>query len=268
MTYASDLGLKVGSKIKVIDSNPHSPKDMYNHNDILLFVEDTGEKCSKFHNLTTGDDNCWFTFQDRTNCTMTWEHYKEPVKVTPKLVWKEMTLEEVKAVQVGDKIRIDGVENEVTYTFNKVTDFGFRTTGERKHFENNWVTDIVCSDTVAGMEHKFEKLVDETGMSTRLERHKEYDVRLTGGDIAHIFLLTGYAYNMHSLYNKVATLLGTSGGVIGVNLPPVNLFAEVGYKDAMNKLLAAPETEDQRKLRELKEQYESLGKAIEAMEKK
>ncbi len=185
-----------------------------------------------------------------------------------KLIWKEMTLEEVKAVQVGDKIRIDGVENEVIFTFNKVIDFGFRTDGKRKHFETKYITDIVCADAVAGMEHKFEMLVEETEMNTRLERNKEYDVKLTGEDIAHIFLLTGYAYNMHSLYNKVATLLGTSGGVIGVNLPPVNLFAEVGYKDAMNKLLAAPETEDQRKLRELKEQYESLGKAIEAREKK
>lgn len=105
-------------------------------------------------------------------------------------------------------------------------------------------------------------------MNTRLERDREYDVKLTGEDIAHIYLLTGYAYNMHSLYNKAATLLGASRGVIGVKLPSVNLFAQVDYKDAMSKLLATPETEDQRKLRELKEQYAELGKAIEAMEKK
>lgn len=94
MSYASDLGLTVGSKIKIIDSNPHSPKDMYNHNDILLFVEDTGDKCSKFRNLTTGDDNCWFTFQDRTNCTITWEHYKEEEKA--------MTFE----LKAGDKVEV------------------------------------------------------------------------------------------------------------------------------------------------------------------
>lgn len=261
MTYASDLGLVVDSKIKII-APKGTRSQYYDDQDILELTRDDRTSSPRFQNLTKGA-LAYFTVGDRTDECISWEHYKEP-----KMVWKEMTLEEVKAVQVGDKIRIDGVENKVTYTFNKVADFGFRTTNVRKYLNTGHDTDIVDYDAVREMKHKFEHLVEETEMNTRLERNKEYDVKLTGEDIAHIFLLTGYAYNMHSLYNKVATLLGTSGGVIGVNLPPVNLFAEVGYKDAMNKLLAAPETEDQRKLRELKEQYESLGKAIEAMENK
>lgn len=256
MTYASDLGLTVGSKIVTLEGS-----DFYGDGEVLTLVED--------------DDSTWPLFTSEIDVEphpfiliRKWGHYKEPIKVTPKLVWKEMTLEEVKAVQVGDKIRIDGVEDEVIFTFNKVEDFGFRTKGKRKHYDYDNDTDIVCCDAVAGMEYKFEKIVEETEMNNRLERTKEYDVKLTGEEIAHIYLLTGYAHGMHNLYDKCSMLLGVSGGVIGVKLPSVDLPATVGYEDAMSKLLQTPETEDQRKLRELKEKHAELGKAIEAMEKK
>lgn len=191
-------------------------------------------------------------------------------KQKPKLVWKEMTLEEVKAVQVGDKIRIDGVEDEVILTFNKVKDFGFRTKGKRKHYNYDNDTDIVCCDAVAGMEYKFEHLVEETEMNTRLERDKEYDVRLTGEEIAWLQFASARGNTSGSLYKALRNQFGELKGI-----PESKTNGQAWdhiYRGSINawydELFPKPETEDQRKLRELKEQYESLGKAIDAMEKK
>jgi len=180
-----------------------------------------------------------------------------------------MTLEEVKAVQIGDKIRIDGVENEVTYTFNKVTDFGFRTTEVRKYRNTDHDTDIVDCDDVREMKYKFEHIVEETGMNTCLERDREYDVKLTGEEIG--FCLALLAKTTGSLgylpYTKFKKVLSPV-----LALPNITLTYSYNNDQIicewLDKVFAVPETEDQRKLRELKEQYESLGKAIDAMEKK
>ena len=202
----------------------------------------------------------------KENCTMNYDPLFFKLikrKQEPEMVWKEMTLEEVKAVQVGDKIRIDGVEDEVIYLYDRVKgDYGFKT--KKEHQGCN----VVNSSHVEDMEYKFEKLVEETEMNNRLERTKEYDVKLTGEDIAKLYLVTGSTYGMHKAYATFGALLGADGESMRVELPSIKLNAAIGYEATMRKLLAKPETEDQRKLRELKEQYESLGKAIDAMEKK
>jgi len=104
----------------------------------------------------------------------------------------------------------------------------------------------------------------ESGM---LQRDKEYGVKLTGEDIAKLYLITGNTFGMIRAYETFSELLGAKGESMYVELPSIRLSAAIGYEDAMMKLLATSETEDQRKLRELKEKHAELGKAIEAMEK-
>lgn len=182
-----------------------------------------------------------------------------------KLIWKEMTLEEVKAVQVGDKVRIDGIEDEVSYLYNRVEDdYGFGT--KKEHHGCN----IVNSSNVEDMEYKFEHLVEETEMNTRLERDREYDVKLTGEQIALCKLLLGktngtLTYEAYCVFSDLLPLHPTLP--YGVNLS--DLFGSEGkVTDWLDKVFAVPETEDQRKLRELEEKHAELGKAIEAMRKK
>ena len=187
-------------------------------------------------------------------------------KQEPKMVWKEMTLEEVKAVQVGDKIRIDGGENEVTYTYNKISDFGFRTSKDRVSNGHN----IINSSDVADMLYKFEHLVEETEMNARLERTKVYDVKLTGEEIAWLQFATARGNTSGTLYKSIRSQFGELKGV--PESRSNGAAWDHNYQGSISKwyteLFPVPETEDQRKLRELKEQYESLGKAIDAMEKK
>lgn len=74
MSYASDLGLTVGSEIKVIA--PNGGNGIYGDGHVLMLREDDHSKNPTFYNLTTGDDTCCFTITERSDDT-TWEHYKE-----------------------------------------------------------------------------------------------------------------------------------------------------------------------------------------------
>lgn len=116
------------------------------------------------------------------------------------------------------------------------------------------------------LRYEWERVEEEKEM--KLERTKEYSVMLTGEDIAHIYILTGCAWKMHPLYNKMSELSGLSDSVIEDNLIPKYRIDGVFVSRWLDSIFETPETEDERKLRELKEQYEYLGKAIEAMEKK
>ncbi len=190
----------------------------------------------------------------------------------PKLVWKEMTLEEVKAVQVGDKIRINGCETTVTDIYDRRYDFGFDFFPKVKcHHSTTMGDDSVCS-----MIYKFEHLVEETEMNNRLIRDKEYDVKLTGEEIAWLHFATARACDTYGLYDKIRSEYRSLKLTTDLEGEPQSRTLGVGWdadyrKDVyewLTKVFTIPETEDQRKLRELKEQYESLGKAIEALEKK
>ena len=263
MSYASDLGLTVGSKIKII-APKGTGSEYYDDQDILELTKDDRTPSPRFQNLTKGA-LAYFTVGDRTDECISWEHYKEPVKVTPKLVWKEMTLEEVKAVQVGDKIRIGGEETEIVYTYNKEYDFGF----DINPMVSCHHSSTLGTERILGMQYKFEKLAEETEMNTRLERDKEYDVKLTGEEIGFCMALlaktTGnLGYLPYTKFRKVlSTVLSIPNITITYSYDNDQIICEW-----LDKVFAAPETEDQRKLRELKEQYASLGKAIDAMEKK
>lgn len=178
------------------------------------------------------------------------------IKRKPKLIWKEMTRDEVKAVQVGDKIRIDGVEHVVKRLYDRPYDFGFYT-------DKNLISDSSVED----MDYKFEHLVEEIEMNTGLERDKEYDVKLTGEEIAivNMLLCNCTGHHVTSVWRKFYSL-------VGHHLVDIDTIYLHNVKDALDnyldKLFPKIETEDQRKLRELKEQYSELGKAIEAMENK
>lgn len=103
-----------------------------------------------------------------------------------------------------------------------------------------------------------------------LERDKEYDVKLTGKEIAWLYFVTARGNTSDSLYHSLRSQFGELGGI-----PASKTNGEAwdhSYRGRINawydELFPKPETEDQRKLRELKEKHEELGKAIEAMEKK
>ena len=109
-----------------------------------------------------------------------------------------------------------------------------------------------------------------------LQRDKEYDVKLTGEEIAWLHFATARSCDTYGLYDKIRSEYRSLKLTTDLGGEPQSRTCGTGWdadyrKDVyewLNKVFATPETEDQRKLRELKEQYESLGKAIDAMEKK
>lgn len=180
MTYASDLGLKVGSKIVIVNCPIEQSSPLYKEGDILELLSDDGSDCPMFRNLNARHMG-YFTICNR-NDEITWEHYKE--------------------------------ENIM------------------------------------------------------LERNKEYDVKLTGEDIA---LLKGILGNCNgsyvtSMWFKFSDLMGKD---VTLSMDAIKLNS-IGQEisEYLNGVFPPKETEDQRKLRELKEKHAELGKAIEAMEKK
>jgi len=105
-----------------------------------------------------------------------------------------------------------------------------------------------------------------------LQRDKEYDVKLTGEEIALIGVLLANSNGsiLTKTFRKIDKILGNILKYGNVpDIPTINLSKHGDLLiNWVNVVFKPKETEDQRKLRELKEQYESLGKAIEAMENK
>jgi hypothetical protein len=100
-----------------------------------------------------------------------------------------------------------------------------------------------------------------------LERNKEYDVKLTGEEIAELYLITGSACGLNRVYATLSAMLGADGEAMNVELPSIKLRSAIGYEAAMIKLLPPSETEEQRHLRELQEQYVALGEKIKQLSK-
>lgn len=107
-----------------------------------------------------------------------------------------------------------------------------------------------------------------------LQRDQEYDLKLTGEQLAWIYLYSGQSFNSRGIYDVVANLIEDD---MSMCMPESIKFTEYNGLDGLlvdcvnnwlDKVFTIPETEDQRKLRELKEQYAKLGDSIKAMEKK
>lgn len=110
-----------------------------------------------------------------------------------------------------------------------------------------------------------------------LERTEEYDVKLTGEEIAFVtmmFAVTSCNVTTERgdlAMNAYKKFKDFSGGFerYGLVLPSIVLGSHTSVLATwLDKVFTPPETEDQKKLRELKEAHEELGKKIEAMEKK
>lgn len=169
-------------------------------------------------------------------------------------------------------------DNSVTPLFYSTGD-----TWQKSSFDEDWIYDS-DKDKFKGLDLDFktstrqvitkEEYLEAKGKQT-LIRDKKYSVKLTGEQIAWILLISA----------KSCT---SGGGVYGVFKTYRNKFPNpnLNYPDFTNSGVAwdthlrgniegyisdcfkVAETEDQRKLRELKEQHAILGEKIKAMEAK
>ena len=136
MTYASDLGLKVGSKIRVID--PSKEYGSYNDGDILELKRDDRSRCPVFLNITTGDDSCCFTIQDRSD-GVTWEHYKEEEK--------DMT----SAIKIKFPCCVPMSEIKDQETFDKI--FALFLANGAEKYEADWEDNKDCGYNYFGVDY-------------------------------------------------------------------------------------------------------------------
>jgi hypothetical protein len=171
--------------------------------------------------------------------------------------------EDTKKLKVGDKVRVDGVEYEVTGTYSLPTDHGFDVDSILPHGVST-----MADDRVIRFEYTIELWEEEE--SQMLERDKEYDIKLTGEQLAIVLLLTGCTNDYRSkeeIFHKID------------NMSPKNRkYMQTGWinslncnKDPIDKWIASlfpkPETEQEKKIREMEEQYTALGRAIEEVKK-
>jgi hypothetical protein len=115
------------------------------------------------------------------------------------------------------------------------------------------------------------KVEQETNMNKAIERDKEYDVKLTGEEIALCYLLLGKSNGTlgQPLYTKLGQLLRFNKQVVTYDvLESIDVNSNIiKINNWLDKVFEPQETEEQRNLRELKEQYEILGNKIKQMEK-
>lgn len=180
------------------------------------------------------------------------------------LVWKELSLEEVKNVQIGDKLRISGKECAVIDLYDRPFDYGFDVDVEIDG------SPTVGDSCVTAMRYKFEKLTEGNPVS-RLERDKEYDLKLTGEDIAFLWYCASIASaslpSVRDLYSKLlnkypqCNLTTSYTACIGVLIS--------NYSGAYNEFLSLffqpTITEKQKQLQGLQEQYNILGEKIKQL---
>mgnify|MGYP000594357328 CR=1 FL=1 len=103
-----------------------------------------------------------------------------------------------------------------------------------------------------------------------LKQDTEYNIMLTGIEIFDLYLITGSLHGNPQLYKKFQAMLGDSiypHISTDVGLPTIKLTGAKGYLEAVAKAFKVHETEEERHLRELKEQYELLGDKIKQLSK-
>lgn len=170
--------------------------------------------------------------------------------------------EDTKKLKVGDKVRVDGVEYKCTSTYSP-TDYGFDVDGKSPHG-----CDTIGSDSVECFEYTIE-LWEESQM---IERDKEYDIKLTGEQMAILLMLTGSTAAFKSkieTYERLQTLFENNPNTYKFKAHWMN--ALVTYREEasewLDSVFTLPETEKEKKIREMEEQYTALGKAIEEVKK-
>jgi hypothetical protein len=126
----------------------------------------------------------------------------------------------------------------------------------------NWSRDEWLAEIRRGQEIK---------MNKPLERNTEYDVKLTGEEIALMAFLLSHCNSslLTEAYNKFNDFL--SEDLVEIQSPPlptVKLFQQKDeILDWLGRVFILPETEEQRHLRELREQYQALGDKLKQMDK-
>ena len=180
------------------------------------------------------------------------------------LVWKELSLEDVKNVQIGDKLRISGKECVVIDLYDRPFDYGFDVDVEIDGCPT------ICHSDVTDMRHEFEKLTESNPIS-RLERDKEYDVKLTGEDIAFLWYCTCTASvslpSVTDLFSKLLNKYPQCKLTTSYNSNIAMLISNYAeaYSEFLSIFFQPTITEKQKQLQELQEQYNILGEKIKQL---
>jgi hypothetical protein len=112
MTYASDLGLKVGSKIKVLDYASETGC-CFNKGEVLQLVEDDGAMNPYFKSDSSPNRKAFSLDLHK------WEHYKEELSVGIDLAdeGSEKTVEAL--VSITQEVKYTVVIKGTTFTFTQ-----------------------------------------------------------------------------------------------------------------------------------------------------
>lgn len=113
----------------------------------------------------------------------------------------------------------------------------------------------------------------EEGRQEMIERDKEYDLKVTGEQLAFMFFFLGKTIHYESVYNLYCNLkkyLGVKDELsVKCKLKPLeNLIIFKNIEECMEEVFTKPETEKEREKRELLEEYEAAKKHFEELGKK
>ena len=137
-----------------------------------------------------------------------------------------------------------------------------------------WYMSNLCHvDNLKGLRatiYTYEQIMDEENQM--LERNKEYDIKLTGEQLAFIWYCTSNTASgvsgVEDLWRKLLSFPNCQenrGCIIRDSL--MLKHKDQVYDDYLNKFFTKPETEQENKIREMEEQYVALGRAIEEVKK-
>lgn len=106
-----------------------------------------------------------------------------------------------------------------------------------------------------------------------LERDKEYDIKLTGEELFLFTFMLGQSNSSLSgaTYEKLKKMFIPEFESLLNSISTLKTIDLYSHKSEiigiMDKVFPKPETEQEKKIREMEEQYAALGKAIEEVKK-
>lgn len=105
-----------------------------------------------------------------------------------------------------------------------------------------------------------------------MERNEIYNLEVTGQQLAWLFFVTNRSCNEYGLNDTLSEQYSPEFFKDAPNSKTNSIGWDGVYREEVNAwlnlLFKEPETEDQKNLRELKEQYKLLGEKINQMESK